>query len=1178
MVKWTDDQKNAFESRNQNLLLSAAAGSGKTAVLVKRIISLVVNDHIPIDQMLIITFTKAAAGEMRERIMEALSDAIDEKGADRRFIRKQISMLNNANISTIHAFCMEVIKRNFHNINLDPAFRILDSTEKELIFVESINEVLEKEYEKENDEFINLVESYTSNRGDNELIKIIDDIYRFIRSKPEPIKWLEEKAKLYNISKDQINNHIWIKAFGKIMIRDLELSKKYLKEAKLKCDSVCGPLEYKEAIDSDLVIVEELKGAAETNIEKFFDMISEVSYKRLGRISKDRKKEIDTEIQDLVKNLRKKSKDNLKKIITKIGDKSFNEQIDDLKRLFPLIKYLIEIIKEVDKSFILKKSDKNALDFSDLEQYALELLRDEKVSQIYREKFEYIFVDEYQDTNVIQEEMVNLIKRKDNLFLVGDVKQSIYKFRLAEPELFLNKYHSFSLKNNANNRKINLSKNFRTRVEILDGINFIFQTLMSEDFGEIDYDKNAFLYKGLDFEKSNQPNIELNIINSDKKTIDEDEVEEDLLELKASEIEAKAIVQRIKKLVGEKTYDKKLKNFREIEYRDIVILMRATNIWGSVFEEVFLKEGIPLYYEGGTGYLKTLEIEMFLNLLRVIDNKRNDIPLLSVMRSPIGKFSIKEIIEIRLKYPNKKYFNSLDKMSKTDSFLGYKSKNFIDKIEKWQEMSKYNEIDEFIEKLLIETNYLNYISAMPGGNLRRGNLKLLVQKAKDFSESSITGLFYFIRFIEKIDNISGDFDTANVISESENVVRLMSIHKSKGLEFPVVIIARGNRQIRSMESKNNFVLHKDYGIGVKYIDHIKRMKSETISRLVINQKIKYENLAEEMRILYVAMTRSVDKLLIYGTYNRGFLKRINEWTMDNSKEFLKSSKSYMDWIMKIVSNNKEGKKIYEIAEKDFYNDGNDLFNINILDLTDIEEAEIVEAKEISRIKDKLVRGDIEVKEDIDNIFSFKYDKIQKKSPTKVSVTDLKTLNPENIEAFKLFNNIPQMQKEPNFVVEKAGLSPFDIGNTYHYIMEKMDLSKVEIEEIENQLNYLLNKGYINEMQRDILDVESIYNFYKSNVGKKLINSNYIRREVPFTYKYQKDLLVQGIIDIYFEENNELIIIDYKTDKINSSNEELLVKEHKKQLELYSLALEDLTGKKVSEKYLYFFRNNSFYKV
>ena len=1177
MVKWTSEQRNAFESRNQNLLLSAAAGSGKTAVLVERIVSLVVNDEIPINKMLIITFTKAAAGEMKERILESLSSMIESHNEKNEFIRKQISMINNSNISTIHSFCMEIIKRNFHKINIDPSFRILDTSEKELLFIKSVDEVLEQEYEIGKDEFISIVESYTSNRNDEKLYHAIKNFYSFIGSKVNPFNWLEEKTELYNVEEDNFNNHIWVDALKKHIVKSLDISLKYLYAAIECCEDTDGPLDYKVAIESDIKMIISLKDELEKDIYSFFNSFNSINYLRFKSIGKKEKAEINDNLIKLTKELRDKSKKNLNKLIENIGFKNLNDQIEDLSKIYPLLKYFVEIIKKVDSEFKNKKLEKNVLDFNDLEHFALELLGDNLINNEYRKKFDYIFVDEYQDTNIIQEEIVNLIKRENNVFLVGDVKQSIYKFRLAEPELFLKKYDSFSMSEKSINRKINLSKNFRTRLEILDGINFIFKNLMKKDFGEIEYNKDAYLYEGIKFEKNENSKIEINIINADKKNFEEDEIDLELLDLKQSEIEAKAVVQRIKKIIGKDTYDKKLGKNRKIEYRDIVILMRATSGWGPVYEEIFIKEGIPLYYEGGNGYLQTLEIEIFLNLLKIIDNKRNDIALLSVLKSPIGGFSIAEIIRIRIKNPQKSYFESLKKISKTNSELGMRAAEFINIISEYVKIARFMEIDEFIEKLLSETNFLNYVSAMPGGNLRRGNLKLLVQKAKLFSESSITGLFNFIEYIRSMNSINADFDTANVISESENVVRLMSVHKSKGLEFPVVILARGNRQMKSMESKNNFIMHKDYGIGTKYVDYENRVKSNTISRYVINRKIDEENIAEEMRILYVAMTRSVDKLLIFGTFGNNFIKSVNDWSMKGSIEYIETSKSYIDWIMRIISGNIEFKQICDISDNEFIPDGNDLFSINIINLKDIENEEKKEVDSYLKIKNKLENGEFENSKKIDEIFNSSYN-INKKMPTKISVTALNTLKDENVEDFKLFNNIPQMQKEPSFIIEKEGLSAFDYGNTYHYVMEKINLNKIDLKGIEEQIDKLVKIGYLSDKQKEILNIKSIFDFYDSEIGKRLLSSSEINREKPFTFKYQNDFLVQGIIDLYFEENGEIILIDYKTDKISNSNEKLLVNEHKMQVEIYAEALEKLTKKKVNEKYLYFFRNSTFYKL
>lgn len=1176
-MQWTNEQREAFESRNQNLLLSAAAGSGKTAVLVKRITALIIEDQIPIDQMLIITFTKAAAGEMRERILSGLTDLLKKGQGNQNFIRKQIGMVGNANISTIHSFCMDVIKRNFHKINIDPSFRILDTTEKELLFMEVVDEVLEEAYAEGNKDFVSLVESYTSNRSDKKLVDIIDQLYHFMLSKAEPFKWLEEKIDYYSINENNYENHIWIKTFKKLLKDDLYISQKFLLEAIKKTKITGGPLEYKDAIQSDLVIVNRLIEVIDEKLSIFIDEIGSVSYERLGRISKDRKSEIDSDLQSQVKELRDKSKKNLNKIIDKIGYKPFIEQIKDLQRIKPLVSELEKLIKKVNDRFRIEKLEKNVVDFSDLEQYALELLKDKEISKKYHDKFEYIFVDEYQDTNSLQEEIVNLIKRENNVFLVGDVKQSIYKFRLAEPELFLSKFKNYSSDINARNRKINLSKNFRTRVEILDGINFIFSSLMSEEFGEINYNEEAYLYKGLDFLPLDNSNIEINIINSDKRQLDTELIDDEILDLKTSETEAMAIIQRIKKLIGKKTFDKKTGEFREIKYSDIVILMRATSGWGAVFEEKFIKEGIPLYYEGGSGYLESLEIEIFLNILRTIDNKRNDVALLSVLRSSFGGFSIDEIINIRLEFPAKEYYDSLLLASKKETAIGLKAKDFIKKIDSWYETSRYLSIDTFIEKLLRESNFLNYVSALPGGNLRRGNLKLLIQKAKIFSNSTTSGLFYFIKYVEKMGKISADFDTANVISENENVVRLMSIHKSKGLEFPVVIIARSNRQMRSMTYRSDFSFHKDLGIGADYIDHEARVKSKSIAKFSIDKKIHEENLAEEMRILYVGMTRSIDQLIIFGTYARGFEKAIKEWTLNQSSDYLKKSKSYIDWIMKIISNNKEGKKIYDLLEKQFICDDNDLFRINIIDLHEIQDISDDEGQKKSELKDILNKPNIQTDSEINDFFNNQYTKVKTRQPLKLSVTDFKATG-GNIDDFKLFNNIPQMQKEPSFVTEKIGLSPFDIGNAYHFIMEKLDITNISKAGIREQINKLYEKKYINAEQKEVLNIDSIASFYQSDIGNRLINSKEVKREVPFTFKYKDKLFIQGIVDLYFKEDDALVIIDYKTDKINSSNEDLLISEHQEQVILYAKALESITGIRVKEKYLYFFKNKKFYSV
>lgn len=1175
MINWTKNQQEAIDSRDQNLLLSAAAGSGKTAVLVERILNLMIKDRISIDEMLIITFTRAAAGEMRERILQRLSKALTETTANQKFIKNQMRLLNSAHISTIHSFCMEVIKKNFHQLELDSSFKMIDSSEKELLFLEVIDEVLEKEYQLGNSTFKKIVEFFTSDRDDQALKNIIMRVYSFIMSKPDPFEWLDKNVDLFQMSSKTFKESIWSKTFQELMAYELRVAKQIIKEAIDVANAPEGPTKYLEAFQSDLDLIIELEGVLEKDLEVFFEALNTIQYKSLSR-----KKEegVSPELKELSKAIRKEFKKHLGKIASKFEAKPLEAQLEDINKIYPLLKYISEIIKKVHENYQKEKFEKNVVDFNDLEHLCLELLQHEEIRLQYKKQFKAIFIDEYQDTNILQETIINSIKRENNLFLVGDVKQSIYKFRLAEPSLFLNKYTHFSYEKTAMNRVVELAKNFRSRGDVLHGINFIFEHLMSEEFGEINYNKKTYLNPGLDFEVFDDHRIEINLINADKKTRDEDIEDQRIRDLKTSEIEATAIAMKIKNLMKEKTFDKKSGEIRPVRYQDIAILMRATNNWGQIFEQVLIDHGIPLYYEGGSGFLNSLEIEIFLNLLKVIDNKRRDIELLSVMRSPIGKFSIDEIITIKINSTKDSYFEALVEYGTLNNPLSKKVLQFINQIQRWFEISKRMEVDEFILYLLRETNYMNYVSAMPGGNLRKGNLKLLINRAKKFSQSSLTGVFNFVHFIERMHQTNIDLDAANVISENEDVVRLMSIHKSKGLEFPIVFIARGNHQMRNLSSRNKVVLHKELGIGCQYIDLQKRVKYNTLNRVLINQKKHYENLAEEMRILYVGMTRAIDQLFIYGTYTRGLSKALDQWTRKNSKNILSNAKSYVDWIMRIISDTPGAQSIYDKIDRIFSASDKDLFKVNIIELEAIAKAITSSEHQSLDLKTLLKTPKAYNTKKIDAYFDYEYSLELSDQLTKVSATELKSMEDTSLEEFKLFKNIPPLQKAPTFYTEEKGLSPFDIGNAYHLIMEKIDLSCVSsYEDLKVQVDKMIENQYLSDAELEAIELEKIYAFFTTNIGEALLESAKVYRETPFVYK-KDEFLIQGIIDLYFEVPEGIVLVDYKSDKISRSNEKTLISGHKKQVEIYKEALEKLTSKKIYRSYLYFFNNNGLYEV
>lgn len=1198
MPNWTPEQSKAISTLNSNLLVSAAAGSGKTAVLVERIIKIITEEMTDIDKLLIVTFTNAAAGEMRERILKALVEKIKGQPENEAFLRRQLTLLNKAYITTIHSFCIEVVRRNFYLVDIDPSFRIADTTERNIMIQESLDELIESSYEKAEDSFINLVEAFSSNREDVKLQDLILRVYNFIQSKPYPEKWLDESTDQFNISKEELEKSLWTETIKESIKIELNGGRNLINEALSMCNKINGPIEYKDALLSDLENLEELMKSLDISLDNFYEAISNLTHSRFSSIRGQRKQEIDETFLEGVKSLRSQYKD---KIIAPIRNSILTRGIDDhvkqLNYMYPMMKCLYRLVKDFSELFSEKKLEKGILDFNDLEHYALRVLENEDVQSRFRNHFEYIFVDEYQDSNIVQETIINRIKRDNNLFLVGDVKQSIYRFRMADPSLFIEKYDSYSLDDGHNDIKINLSKNFRSRNEILQGINYIFKNIMSKDLGEIDYDEEVYLNKGIDFKDIDDPSIDIDVI--EKKSDDLDDLDDDIKEMSYIEIEAKRVAKRIKEIVGQKTYNPKIGDYRDISYKDIVILLRATKNWSPIFMEVFLDEGIPVYCDDSSGYFDVLEVKVFLDLLMLIDNKRQDIPLLAAMRSQIGKFTTDELIRIRINHKEGAFYEAVEKYieEKTDQ-LQDKLQSFLEKLNTWSSEVNYMKLDEFLWKLLIDTGYYHYIGAMPGGLQRQANLRILVDRAEQFEKSAINGLFNFIRFIDKLAKSGSDMSTAKILGENEDVVRIMSVHKSKGLEFPIVICPGLGKQFNLRDTYQDILLHKDLGLGPKYIDVDKRTYTETIAQVAIKRKMKIESLSEEMRILYVALTRAVDKLILVGSIN-DIQKESQRWCRESTVYNLLSCRSYIDWILYTVSKHKNGILIrelagFEINDEELDNINGSQWNIRIIDKEEIllDESEQRELK--SQYEEKLRNFHIEEHSKhwttIEERFNWKYkhhDSV--KIPSKLSVTDIKKASTKNLDSINY--NIPQISKMTQFIEEEKDFTSAERGTIIHFVMQHLNLDNVSNEKsIQDQVDDMIIKELLTEEEAKVVDVSKIKRFFESNIGKRILNSKKVYREEPFVLRRkacsviqgldecQDDLLIQGIIDCYFHEGDNLILVDYKTDFVFDGKIKNTVNRYKVQMDIYKEALEKITGKKVIESYIYLFNIDEEVKI
>jgi ATP-dependent helicase/nuclease subunit A len=1239
-TKWTKEQQLAIDTRDCNLLVAAAAGAGKTAVLVERIIKRITNEDRPvdIDKLLVVTFTNAAASEMRERIGDAISEALEKKPDSKR-LQNQLTLLNKASITTIHSFCLEVIKNNFHRIDLDPGFRIGDQTETTLLKLEAIEEIFDEWYEKEDrEEFLSLVECYGGSRDDSDLQDMVLKLYEFAKSSPWPERWLYEASDTFNIDENfRFSDSNWANVITESVKIEISGLEKAMENAVSIIKRSEGLAPYLINFENELKYIKQLVACCDDSWNSLYEGFENINFEKLKRCGKD----VDVSAKEYVSEIRNE----VKKRIAKLKTDTFvldNDSIArEIKALYPTMKCLSNLVIDFDKKYSQKKREKGIIDFSDIEHFALQILTDiddggniisSEIALEYVNKFDEILCDEYQDSNLVQEVLLSTISKKDtpNRFMVGDVKQSIYRFRQAKPELFLEKYNKYGTNDGELNRKVTLYKNFRSRSEVIEGVNYIFKRLMSVNVGELEYTDEERLNLGSDYKILDDDTsitggpVEVHLIEKKPGEDPEEDIIETTTEISLEEVldeeepidniqlEARMTAIRIRELIiGEegrkiKVFDKSIKDYRPLEYRDIVILLRATSKWAPTFLEELTNEGIPVFADTGVGYFEAAEIKTIISLLQIIDNPMQDIPMISVLKSPIFSFTPDELIDIRLEDSEKTYYEALKKVAESEGDISKKAKEVLECLSLWQEKSLYTPVDEFLWYLYTQTGYYGYVGAMPGGVQRQANLRVLFERAKQYEDTSFKGLFNFINFINKLKVSSGDMGSAKILGENENVVRIMSIHKSKGLEFPVVFVSGMGKQFNLQDLTRSILFHHDLGFGPDYVDYIRRIAYPSIVKESIKKKIKIESLSEEMRILYVAFTRAKEKLIITGSVNN-LEKTINKWNieLDNKgkipeHEVLKA-KTYLDWIVPAIINHKDCSNLKGYTNESIESDDElSRWNVKTWSREDIlleervgsqEERDIL--KELQEISSKEFSS--EFSEEVVRRLSFKYP-YERASylPAKLSVTEIKRII--NTEVFDddsttIFQDINL--KKPVFIEEKVGLTASERGTIMHLVMQRLDLSRVSNwREIKLQVENMINIELLSEVQASSVNVKRIENFFKSSLGERMLNSSSIRREIPFhielksteIYKdlrsdYENELVaVQGIIDCFFEENEEIVLLDYKTDYVTEDNIEEIINRYKVQIELYSKALEKITGKMVKEKFIYLFHNDSVIKM
>ena len=1209
---WTDEQWQAITDRNHNLLVAAAAGAGKTAVLVERIIKRITeeDDPVDIDRLLVVTFTNASAAEMRARISARLVQALNQTPYSKH-LRRQLSLINKAHITTLHSFCLELVRQNYFRLELDPNFRIADETETTLLKLEVLEEVLEDWYGREdNGNFLALVDCYGGEKSDQLLQDLILRLYDFAQSQLLPDRWLREAADRFVISAGtEFDDLIWVKGLKESIKLELQRAQSLLKRALKCCSAPGGPVAYREQLQNDLLQLQDLIKSCAKSWSAIAEAFQSVCFGRL----KACRGEVDEELKTQASEQRKKAKEIIESLQKSFFGRTSQELLQDLAAVATHMTTLSQVTLDFQEKYAQLKRQRALVDFNDLEHYSLSLLAIDLASEKFmpseialalREQFVEVMVDEYQDINLVQETILQLVSRqgslKPNLFMVGDMKQSIYRFRLAEPALFLAKYQAYGLEHEPETLRIDLSKNFRSRKEIIQGTNFIFKQIMSSQLGEMAYDEKAELVAGALYpEDEINRAIELCLI--DQKAAEQPEVEEanEQEDLSKVQVEARLVGQKILDLVSSgsvfKVYDKNSNNLRPATFRDIVVLLRSTREQANIYLEEFRLLGIPAYADVGSGYLAAVEVNTFLALLKIIDNPQQDIPLAAVLRSPIVGLSAEELAEIRVSSPKSNFYEAVKVKAADVDELGQKLRVFLSRLDSWRTLARRDTLANLIWTLYRETGYFDYVGGMPNGRGRQANLLALHDRACQYEKTSFRGLFRFLRFIEKLEDSGSDLGMARALGENENVVRIMSIHKSKGLEFPIVFVAGLGNKFNMQDLNRNLLLHKDLGFGPDFVDAETRIVYPTVAKLALKHQIKMETLAEELRVLYVAMTRAKERLFLIGSVN-DLEKQAKNWAALADSEgwllpvhALADAKNFLDWICPAVIRHQAAEELRKLAKWEGNFPGEvanhpSSWQISFYDKNGVQLTSAKEDSNETRWQQVRKLEKVEVPEVyqqfIEGRLNWRYPyRDMTILPAKLAVSEIK-------ERFA-----PRLLERPQFLQEHTALSGAEKGSALHTVLQHLNLRKnyglVELEEL---VMDLVKREILTEEQAEVIDSRQIATFLTSDLGVRLRKAKEIYQEMPFSFALnvkelyedvetaKETILVQGVIDVLFEEEDGLVLLDYKTDYTEEDTVRTLIETYRVQLDLYAKAVQKILSQPVKEKILYSFSLQKALKV
>lgn len=1206
--QWTSDQQKAMNATNGTILVSAAAGSGKTSVLVQRVINQITDPTNPtnIDKFLIVTFTKAAAKEMQTRIANKLSEMIAQNPGNSNLYRQQM-MLKYAPIGTIHSFCSSIVKENFFRLGISPKFRIADESELKLIKNKAMESTLDYFYELKNPEFKAIVDLFGNEKSDDKLAEIIGRIYDFTRSISFPKKWLDEKLAMYQTDNLSIANTPW----GGIILEHTYEILSAAEELTIESLETVNAIEsfkkaYGNALEDDLEKIKTLKECFDSNnwdeIRSQINSFSFAKFKPLRDKNNESEKVIVTSKRDYIKDEFKKLKEYF----------SFTqeESQESVQALYGITKTLFEVTKHFGEEVYSLKLMKNIADFSDLEHWTLELLTDQtenghqksSIAEEISQRYKGVMVDEYQDINEIQNTIFKMItKSESNIFMVGDVKQSIYKFRRSSPRIFIGKKNSFSLYDADKDiypAKIILGQNFRSKESIINSVNFIFSCLMSEKIGEIEYTDEEALVPGATYPESSEPDVSLKIIQI-PETIESND-EEDESEDK-NIIEAQNIAETIIKMIAQGYTVTENGKERLATYSDFCILLRSANSYAYIYAGELYKCGIPSWSETNEKFLGTKEISTIISILKIINNPVQDVPLISAMMSPIFGFTIDELSKIRQTEKDAPFYFALKKYAEDTN---EKTTEFLETINRYRQIAGTMPCDELIEHIYYDTDYPAMCAAMPKGETKKANLALLVDYARNFENQYHKGLSGFLNFLENIKRKNSDLTPASISDETENTVKIMSIHKSKGLEFSVCIVAGCSRKFNF--DKDSFVIHPQLGVGMKLKDHSGIIQYDNFIRRSIALKNKKEDISEELRILYVALTRAKQKLIMIASLKdpqksvqKSLISAGNKKSI--SPQTVSSANSFADWIFLCLAKSNLKNKLCTlvgIPEQISDTEGTNLdWNIELIAKTEreviLQEAEEYEENASEANEFEKISGGVNAQESNNQPKLFNnelFDKIKTRFDFEYPWKDFINL-PLKISASQLAKSGEWEQyvavSRPSFMSSQS-LTPTDRGAAMHKFMCCADFKNLAQNGIYPELNTLIQKGFLNNNEAKVLSITALEKFVKSDLFERISNSSKLLREHRFSVKIPPSMIneslsnsesenfivTQGAIDCAFLENGEYIIVDYKTDKAANISE--LFDKYSKQLEIYKYALEHAQGIKVKELIIYSFYLNDQY--